>query len=166
MSKEKFNRNIRFKFIVVISAILFAGCTLTGLIIAKDEKRVLMDSLMNTGHSLASYMATISRDPMVLKDNIQLDEIVKGAIRESNIDYAVIYDEQGIPVTSQYASINYHLPRINSILLESPKDAELQHVIDIIKDKESTLSIAADFNGFENKKYSNYWSCYHRYVWS
>ena len=142
MFREKLNRSIRFKFLVVISVILFGGSFLTSVVIATNESRVLMSSLMNTGQSLASYIAIISRDPMVMKDSVKLDEIVMGAIREGNTDYAVIYDEHGVPVTSQYASINFHLPRINSILLDSPKDAELQYIIDIIKDKESTIEVS------------------------
>jgi len=140
--RNKLNQSIRFKFLVVISVILFAGSVLTSLVIAKNEGLVLKDSLMKTGQTLASYIAVISRDPMLMNDSIKLDEIVMGAIREGNIDYAVIYSEQGVPITSLYASVNYHLPRINSILSSSPKDAELKYIIDIIKDKESVLEVS------------------------
>lgn len=142
MFRNKLNQSIRFKFLVVISVILFAGSVLTSLVIAKNEGLVLKDSLMKTGQTLASYIAVISRDPMLMNDSIKLDEIVMGAIREGNIDYAVIYSEQGVPITSLYASVNYHLPRINSILSSSPKDAELKYIIDIIKDKESVLEVS------------------------
>lgn len=142
MFREKPHQSIRFRFMVVVGVILFAGAVLTAFVIAANESRMLVDSLRSTGWILASYMTITSADPMVRKNSLALDEIVLGAIQGGNVDYAVIYDEQGIPVTSEYASINYHLPRINFILLESPRDASLQDLIDTIKKKESTVEIS------------------------
>jgi HAMP domain-containing protein len=140
--KKKLNQSIRFKFMIVMSLILFAGTVLISFIIATNENRVLMDSLMSTGQSLASYMAKISSDPLIMKEGIQLDEIVMGAARGDNIAYAIIYDEQGAPTTSLYASINYNMPNINSILLKFSMAYELQEIIDLIKKQESVIEIS------------------------
>ncbi|MEI6259964.1 MAG: PAS domain S-box protein, partial [Deltaproteobacteria bacterium] len=142
MLKIKFNQSIRFKFLFLMSFILFAGSLLISLIIATSEDRVLMDSLMSTGQSLASYMAKISSDPLIMKDSIQLDEIVMGATRGDNIAYAIVYDEQDAPITSQYASVNYQMPNINSILLKFSTIDEFQKIIDIIKKQASVIEIS------------------------
>src|SRR5271169_1667907 len=109
MLKTKLNQSIRFKFMIVMSFILLAGTVLISFIIATNEGRVLRNSLMSTGQSLVSYIAQISGDPLVMKDSIRLDDIVMGATRGNDIVYAIIYDKQGVPLTSQYASINYNM---------------------------------------------------------
>jgi len=128
MLTKKLNESIRFKFLIVMSCILVAGTVLISFIIATNEGRVLMDSLMSTGQSLASYIATISSNPLIMKDTIQLDEIVMGAARDDNIAYVVICDAKGVPITSQYASINYNIPIIKSILLSLPRDNDLSEI--------------------------------------
>ena len=128
MFKEKFNKSIRFKFLSVMSVILFLGTLVTSLVIAINEGKVLKHSLMTTGQSFASYMAKLSRDPLIMKDSIQLDAIVTDANKDENITYTIIRDGQGAPITTQYASINYRLPRLNGILLELSRDHELQDI--------------------------------------
>jgi two-component system, cell cycle sensor histidine kinase and response regulator CckA len=140
--KKKLNQSIRSRFLIVMSCILFAGTVLISFIIARNEDRVLMDSLMSKGQSLASYIATICSDPLIMNDAIKLDDIVMGAARDDNVLYAVIYDVDGIPASSRYASINYSLPSVHSILLEVSKDSELQDIINTIKKKESIVEVS------------------------
>ncbi len=142
MFKEKFNKSIRFKFLSVMSVILFVGTLVISLVIAINEGKVLKNSLMTTGQSLASYIAKLGRDPLLMKDSIQLDAIVTDANKDENIAYTIIRDGQGAPLTSQYASINYRLPRFNAILLELSRDHELQDIIDAIKKKESVIEVS------------------------
>ncbi len=143
MLTKKLNESIRLKFLIVMSCILVAGTVLISFIIATNEGRVLMDSLMSTGQSLASYIATISSNPLIIKDTIQLDEIVMDAARDNNIAYVVICDAKGVPITSQYASINYNIPIIKSILLSLSPDNDLSEIIDIIKKQEPIIEISS-----------------------
>ena len=125
-----------------MSFILLTGSLLISFIIAKSESRVLKDSFMSTGQSLAAYMSKISSDPLIMKDSIQLDEIVMGASRRNNIAYAVIYNEQGAPISSEYASINYYIPNIYTILSKFSKSYEFLKIIDLIKKQESVIEIS------------------------
>jgi two-component system cell cycle sensor histidine kinase/response regulator CckA len=142
MFKEKFNKSIRFKFLSIISVILFVSTLVLSLVVAINAGRVLKNSLMTTGQSFASYIAKLSRDPLIMKDSIQLDAIVNDANKDENIAYTIIRDEQGAPLTSQYASINYRLPRLNAILSGLSRDNELQDIIDAIKKKEPVVEIS------------------------
>jgi PAS domain S-box-containing protein len=142
MFKEKFNKSIRFKFLSIISVILVVSTLVLSLVVAINEERMLKNSLMTTGRSFASYIAKLCRDPLIMKDSIQLDAVVDDANKDENIAYAVIRDEQGTPVTSQYASMNYRLPRLNAVLFGLSRDSELQDIIDAIKKVEPVIEVS------------------------
>lgn len=142
MFKEKFSKSIRFKFLSIISVILFVSTLVLSLVVAINAGRVLKNSLMTTGQSFASYIAKLSRDPLIMKDSIQLDAIVNDANKDENIAYTIIRDEQGATLTSQYASINYRLPRLNAILSGLSRDNEFQDIIDAIKKKEPVVEVS------------------------
>ena len=112
MLKYKLDQSIRFRFLIIMSCIFFAGTVIISLVVASNEGIVLMNSLTSTGETLVSYITKISSDPLIMKKSIQLDEIVMDAVRGDNIAYAVIYDEQGAPVTSPFSSINYQVFRL------------------------------------------------------
>ena len=97
MFKEKFNKSIRFKFLSIISVILFVSTLVLSLVVAVNEGRVLNNSLMTTGQSFASYIAKLGRDPLLMKDNIQLDAIVNDANKDEDIAYAIVRDGKAPP---------------------------------------------------------------------
>ena len=61
MFKEKFNESIRFRFLRVMSVILFVGTLAISIAVAINEGRVLKNSLKTTGQSFASYIAKLCR---------------------------------------------------------------------------------------------------------
>lgn len=142
MLKEEFNRSIRFRFLSVISLIFFIGTLLLSSVIALNEERVLKISLKTHGQSLASFIAKLSKDSLLIRDSIQLDAIVNDANKDEDIAYTVIHDEQGNLLTSQYASINYRSNRIISILSGLSRDSELQDIIDAIKKQGSVMEFS------------------------
>jgi PAS domain S-box-containing protein len=142
MFKEKFNKSIRFKFLSIISVILFVSTLVLSLVISINEERMLKDSLMTTGQSFASYISKLCRDPLVMKDSFQLDAVVIDANVDENIAYAIIRDEQGAALTTQYASVNYHVPRLNAVLSQLPRDSELQDIIDAIKKVDPVIEVS------------------------
>jgi PAS domain S-box-containing protein len=133
MFRQKVRNGIRYKFLKDISIILFVGTCVLSAVIAINEDTTLKDSLMTKGLSFASYIAKLSQDPLIMKDYIQLDSIVNEANKDEDILYAVILDAHGVPVTSQYASINYQSPKLKGILSELSKESEFQDIIVTIK---------------------------------
>ncbi len=142
MFKEKFNTSIRFRFLSVISIILLVGTLAISIAVAINEEGAFKNSLTTMGQSFASYIAKLSREPLIIKDSIQLDAIVNDANKDENIVYAVIRDNQGNPLTSQYASINYRQPRLNSVILGLSGDTDLLNIIEAIKKKESLIEVS------------------------
>ena len=141
MLKGKFNWNIRFRMLCAISFALILSTIVLSSVIAWNEGVALKKSQAANGQSLASFIAKLSKDALVMKDGIQLDAIVNEATKEE-IVYTLILDEQGRILTSQYASINYRSPRFTAILSGLPRDIELPEIIEAIKKKESISEIS------------------------
>jgi PAS domain S-box-containing protein len=142
MFKEKFKSSISFRFLSITCIILIIGTLGLSTVIAINEQRILKNSLLTQGQSLASLIARQSGDSLVLKDYQQLDALVNDLHRQ-DVAYAVIRDEQGVILTSQFASINYRSSRLNGILSGLPRDSWLQDIILGIKKMEPVIEISA-----------------------
>ncbi len=139
--KNKYGKSIRFKFLIVLSLFLFLGTTALITVIAINEEERFEYSLMTKGQSFASYIAKLGQDPLIMRDSIQLDSLVNEANKDEEIAYTVIRDAQGNLITSQYASINYMLPRLQAILTGLSKDSEVSDIIAAIKKKEAVIEL-------------------------
>ena len=135
-------QGIRFKFLCIISGILFISSLCSSTLISINEKEQLENSLVTKGISFASYIAKLSQDPLIMKERVQLDSIVSEANKDEDMLYAMIVDVQENPVTSQYASINYQSPRVAEILRELSKDSELPNIITAIKKKVAIIELS------------------------
>src|SRR3990172_7108104 len=106
MLKKIMSRSIRFKFLSITFIILIV-CTVAGsALIALSERAMLKRSLLDKGQSLGSYIAKLSRDPLIMKDSIQLDSIVDELNKDEEDVYTVIKDSSGNLLTSRSSSIN------------------------------------------------------------
>jgi PAS domain S-box-containing protein len=139
--KRIFSDNIRFRFLSVTAIILVAGTLTLSSIIAVTQEKILQNSLLANGQSLASFIAKLSKDPLVIKDVNQLNAIVNEANKE-DIVYTVISDEEGHILTSQFASINYRSPRYRSLLAGLSRDHELREIIAAIKKQEPIREVS------------------------
>jgi two-component system, cell cycle sensor histidine kinase and response regulator CckA len=142
MFKEKSNRSLRFRFLSVMSGILLFGTLVVSLAIAINEERMFRESFTSMGKSLASYIGILSKEPLIMQDRTQLDAIVYNANKDEYISYVMISDDQGISLTSLYASVNYRLPSIKAILLDLSKEYELLDIIEAIKRKERVMELS------------------------
>ena len=146
MLRERFNKSLLFKFLSIMTGIFLAGTLAISLVIAINEERTKEHSLTAMGKSFASYIAKLSADALIMKNNIQLDSVVADANNDDNIAYAIIYDEQGNPITTQYASINYRLPGVKAIVLSLPRNTALPYIIKAIKKKEPIIEVSSHIN--------------------
>ena len=103
---------------------------------------MLRHSLGSKGNGLASYIAKLSIDPLIIKDYLQLDSLVNAANKDEDIIYIIIQDAHGNIVTSQYSSINYWSPRFTAILSKLPKESELQDIIAAVKKTEAVTELS------------------------
>lgn len=131
--KKKLTESIQFKFLSVMFVIMAITAFAASAFIAQNERKMLQQSLFDKGQSLGSYLAKLSKDPLIMKDYIQLDAIVKDITKDPEVAYATVQDADGKVLTSLYASINYQVPGLKAATATVPKNAELPELIAAIK---------------------------------
>ena len=131
--KKKFTESIQFKFLSVMFVIMVITAFAASAFIAQNERKMLKQSLFDKGQSLGSYLAKLSKDPLIMKDYIQLDAIVKDITKDPEVAYATVQDTDGKVLTSLYASVNYQVPGLKAATATVPKDGDLAEVIAAIK---------------------------------
>jgi len=131
--KKKFTESIQFKFLSVMFVIMVITAFAASAFIAQNERKMLKQSLLDNGQSLGSYIAKLSKDPLIMKDYIQLDAIVKDITKDPEVAYATVQDADGKVLTSLYASINYQVPGLKAAVATAPKNSELPELIAAIK---------------------------------
>ncbi len=132
-TKKRFQESIQFKFLSVMFVIMVVTAFAAGALISQNERAQLKQSLLDKGRSLSSYIAQLSKDPLIMKDFIQLDSIVKEVNRDPEIAYTIISDSAGRPFTTLYASVNYQAPGLKAITSALPKESELPDITAAIK---------------------------------
>jgi len=131
--KKKLNESIQYKFLSVMFIIMIITAFAASAFIAQNERKMLKQSLLDKGQSLGSYIAKLSKDPLIMKDYIQLDAIVKEITKDPEVAYATVQDEGDKLLTSLYASINHQVPGLKAATAAMPKDSELSETIAAIK---------------------------------
>src|SRR5574341_2252045 len=142
MLKKKLQESIQCKFLGVMFIIMVITTLLATAMIAQNENSQLKQSLLGKGQSLASYIAKLSKDPLLMKDYIQLDAVVNEVNKDPEVAYAVIYGKDGKPLTTTNASLNFQIPNLKAAVVSRPKDSELAEILDNIKKKDMVLEYA------------------------
>ncbi len=133
MFTKKFNESIQYKFLGVMFAIMIVAAAGGSVLIARNERGMLKQSLLDKGQSLASYISKLSRDQLIMKDYIQLDAIVKEVNKDPEVAYAIVTDVDERILTSLAASINMQIKGVKAALERLSKDTDLAKNIDAIK---------------------------------
>ena len=143
MFRNKFNKSLQFRFLTIIFSILVVATMVASIAIAINEGIHHKNSLKSEGTRMASYVAQISQEALITKDTVKLDATVNEVNNSEDIAYSYISDDQGKPLTSLYASINYRLPAINAILLEHAGRLQFQDIFNKIKSHEPIVEVSA-----------------------
>jgi methyl-accepting chemotaxis protein len=139
MLKKKMQESIQFKFLGVIFTIMIMTSLVATVMIAQNERVQLKQSLLGKGQSLSSYIAKLSKDPLLMKDYIQLDAVVNEVNKDPEVAFSVIYDKDQKPLTTTYASLNFQIPNIKSATASLPKESELPEMLAAIRKSGSVL---------------------------
>jgi methyl-accepting chemotaxis protein len=131
--KKKLAESIQFKFLSVMFVIMVITAFAASALIAQNERKMLKQSLFDKGQSLGSYLAKLSKDPLIMKDYIQLDAIVKDITKDPEVAYATVQDTDGKVLTSLYASVNYQVPGLKAATATVSKNGDLAEIIEAIK---------------------------------
>jgi methyl-accepting chemotaxis protein len=134
-------QSVQMKFLGVISAILVLSTVVVTVLIARNELSLLQRSLEDKGRSLGSYIAQLSKDPLIMEDTIQMDGIVNEVIKDSEVAFALIQDKDKAYLTSRFASISSQSPEVKAVLATVPDDAELPAIMAAIEKADIVLDL-------------------------
>src|SRR6266480_3199216 len=129
---QKFN-SISFKFLFLTAAVLLVSTVIGTILITLNERDSLNHFLRDKGLSLGTYIANISKDPILLKDTIQLDAIVSEVNKDNDVVYALVMDAEGTFLTTPTASFNDKMPKIKELITGLPKDSECKVILEAVK---------------------------------
>jgi PAS domain S-box-containing protein len=141
-SGSRWNTSISFRFLCIVSGILLVSSVVATGIICINQNTVLERFLKNKARDLGAYVAKLSSEAMLLNNTVQLDAIVREAIKDDDIVYAFIRDTKGQILTSQFASIDYISLQKKSIELALPPDAGILEIAEAIKTREEILEVS------------------------
>lgn len=142
MFNANIKNSIRYKFIKILGGVVLVSSGLLSLTLGIKEQRTLEHSLATKTQDMASYIAQLSVDPLIMQNVIILDFLVNQTHLDRDVLYAFILDARGNDVTSQYASINYQSPRIKSILAGLPGKIASREALAAIKKNEPLLEVS------------------------
>lgn len=142
MFDNRVKDSIRFRFLTLISGILLAGTVAISILIGLNERAMLKRILTGKGQGLASYIAKLSQDPLIMQNSVQLDALVNEANKDEDVMYAIVQDSRGKTFTSQFASVNYRSPRMKELLYGLAKQSELEEIIAAIQKNVAVATIS------------------------
>ncbi len=142
MFKKIFGKSVRTKFLIIITGILSVTTIAASAVIALRERALLRHSLLDKGQGLASYLSKISKDSLLMKDIMKLDDMVNDINQEKDVAYSCILDSGGKILTSRLASINARISQVKTLVEGLPKELELPEVIASIKKSLEVQEIA------------------------
>jgi signal transduction histidine kinase/CheY-like chemotaxis protein len=127
--KEWFDKSLRLKLLGLGLIIVLVSALTSALIISRNELGQWDGFLYDKAHSLASYVADISKDDILSGDNLHLDNIVKKINNDPDIICAVIYDNQGKLLTSLFAGVNLKIPEVKQIVSQASVNTSFADIL-------------------------------------
>ena len=146
MIGKKIRTSIRWKFMAIVLLIIVISSIAGTMIISRNVRAALQESLLDKGQSLAAYMSKLSWEPLLLNETTQLDGIVSEINKERDVVYAFIKDTNNAIMTSPSLSVNNSLPGVETVMKTMSQEATLKDIIPALKEKmlvnEFTLPIS------------------------
>ncbi len=130
---KKYKSSILAKLLMIVVGILVFSTIMGTLLIVLNERTTLNRFLLDKGHSLGTYIANISKDPILLKDNMQLDAIVGEVTKDEDVVYAIIQDKDQIFLTTPLASFSEKSPVAKKIIAGLPPDSDIGTILSAVR---------------------------------
>ena len=92
------NFPIAYKLALVFTVLISSGMVVLGLVIARDQTRMLEQQMMGSNHTVVKQFAQIAKEPLLANDKLSLDVIVNNLIEKDGLLAAAIYSEEVNPI--------------------------------------------------------------------
>ncbi len=131
--KTRIRTGIQVKFLGTVTGILMISTVVLSAMTAQSEKNLLLQSLGSQGQGLGGYIAKLSRESLIAKDFLKLDDFVIDANKDHEVAYALIVGNDKKPVTTLFASINLTIPWVKDVTGSVGRDSELDAVLSALQ---------------------------------
>lgn len=124
MFKTRWNitPSLWLKFITAISLVLIftmgGGMVFTIL----KTRNAQLTALSDKGNGLSLLLSKMSIDPVLYKDTLKIDSIVTDAIKDSDVIYALVYDEKDKLLNTLQAGLDLQDEELKGIVGSNPND--------------------------------------------
>jgi len=129
-----FASSIRVRFMLIMVAILTVASVIATTLIARRQAAGLEQALVDRGESLGAFVAKLSWEPLLTNETTQLDGVVADVTKaEVDIAWAVVFDANGVPMTSPSVSVNKEAPGVKPVVDALPREAPLLDVLKALR---------------------------------
>lgn len=126
MNKKSKNKNsLASQFFVIISGIIFLAMSVNGYLQYISESKNISKSLHAHGKSLSELLAAISVEPLLIYDDVTLNDYAQFTSRQKDIVFAAV-------VNTDKISLTHYLNRDNGYLLGIPDVGEIVDILPVL----------------------------------
>ncbi|HET9492410.1 MAG TPA: adenylate/guanylate cyclase domain-containing protein [Methylomirabilota bacterium] len=87
--------SLKLKLGLLITGLLVTAVVLLSSVLLYSAERSLLGETTKRGHTIAQHLANAARNPLLTKDELTLNLLVKEAMKDGDLVYVVITDHQG-----------------------------------------------------------------------
>jgi adenylate cyclase len=91
----EFGRSLKVKLSLVITAILVLAIVLVALFLLRQQQESLTVQMTKRGLAIAENLASGAKTPLLQNDDLSLNVLVRYAMKDADVAYVVITDENG-----------------------------------------------------------------------
>ena len=157
---QKFRLSLKVKLGLLITLLIVLSVLLVSDFLLERAEVRLTDEITKRGFTIARDLAASAKNPLVTHDELTLSLLVRDALRDEDVSYAVLVDDDGKIVAhgdlnlvgSQIVRPKALKPLANQMLVQTYADPKGGHIIDFAVPMEfSKVRIGALYLGFSDR---------------
>ncbi len=150
-AKQK-THSLARQFFIVVASIIFLAMGIMAYLQYDSESRLIEKSLLQRGQSLTQFLASISIEPLLIFDDVTLNEYAKYASKQQGVVYAIIVDNEHQPMTHYLNRDNDYVKKA----LQAFDISDLYQILNQLRNDSEIISFSQEVI-FENKKLAYVW---------
>jgi adenylate cyclase len=158
--KKRFRISLKVKLSLLITLLIVLSVVLVGDYLLDQAKNSLRGEITKRGSGIAQYLAASAKTPLVTRDELTLSLLVRDALKEPDVAYVIVADEDGkivahgdlTAIGKKYQRPSSLEPLANTLLVRSYNDPAGSEIIDFAVPLEfSKVRVGALYLGFSDR---------------
>jgi adenylate cyclase len=160
--KKRFRLSLKLKLSLLITLLIVLSVLLVGDFLLRRAEDSLTEQITKRGLTIARDLAASARNPLVTRDELTLNLLVKDAMRDEDVTYVIVVDEDNQVVAHNDLNLvgkpldrpKHLAPLKNDLLVQTYGDARSKggHIIDFAVPLEfSKVRLGALYLGFSDR---------------